>query len=137
MNTLTADLSRTDLQHGHADQLAAAQLLAHADVRIDGDRPWDIRIRHPDTMPRILARGSLGLGDSYMDGWWECEQIDEFIARVLRARLDEKVGGAALCRGPRHRQVTTTVGSHLPRLHAPAEPRPVGDPLSAGRGGLQ
>jgi cyclopropane-fatty-acyl-phospholipid synthase len=94
MNTLTADPTRADLQHGQADQRAAAQLLAHADVRIDGDRPWDIRLRHPDTMPRILARGSLGLGESYMDGWWECERIDEFIARVLRARLDEKVGGA-------------------------------------------
>jgi cyclopropane-fatty-acyl-phospholipid synthase len=94
MNMLTADPTRADLQHGHADQRAAAQLLAHADVRIDGDRPWDIRLRHPDTIPRILAHGSLGLGESYMDGWWECERIDEFIARVLRARLDEKVGGA-------------------------------------------
>jgi cyclopropane-fatty-acyl-phospholipid synthase len=96
MNMLTADPTRADLQHGHADQRAAAQLLAHADVRIDGDRPWDIRLRHPDTIPRILTRGSLGLGESYMDGWWECERIDEFIARVLRARLDEKVGGAGL-----------------------------------------
>jgi cyclopropane-fatty-acyl-phospholipid synthase len=95
MNTLTADPTRADLQHGQAER-AAAQLLAHADVRIDGDRPWDIRLRHPDTIPRILARGSLGLGESYMDGWWECERIDEFIARVLRARLDEKVGGAGL-----------------------------------------
>jgi cyclopropane-fatty-acyl-phospholipid synthase len=78
------------------DQRAAARLLELAGVRIDGDRPWDIRIRHPDTIPRILARGSLGLGESYMDGWWECERIDEFIARVLRARLDEKVGRAGL-----------------------------------------
>jgi cyclopropane-fatty-acyl-phospholipid synthase len=31
-----------------------------------------------------------------MDGWWDCDQIDEFIARVLRARLDEKVGSAGL-----------------------------------------
>jgi cyclopropane-fatty-acyl-phospholipid synthase len=78
------------------DQRAAARLLDLAGVRIDGDRPWDIRIRHADTIPRILARGSLGLGESYMDGWWECERIDEFIARVLRARLDEKVGRAGL-----------------------------------------
>jgi len=78
------------------DQRAAARLLELAGVRIDGDRPWDIRIRHPDTIPRILARGSLGLGESYMDGWWECERLDEFIARVLRVRLDEKVGRAGL-----------------------------------------
>lgn len=96
MNTLTDDPTLADGQQRHADQRAAAQLLAHADVRIDGDRPWDIRLRHPDTLARILARGSLGLGESYMDGWWECEQIDEFIARVLRARLDERVGGAGV-----------------------------------------
>lgn len=96
MNTLTADPSRTDPQPGQSHLDAAAKLLAQADVRIDGDRPWDLRIHHPDTFARILARGSLGLGESYMDGWWDCEQIDEFIARVLRARLDEQVGGAGL-----------------------------------------
>ena len=68
------------------------QLLARADVRIGGHRPWDLQIHHPDTLVRILAQGSLGLGESYVDGWWDCAQIDEFIARVLRARLDEQVG---------------------------------------------
>jgi cyclopropane-fatty-acyl-phospholipid synthase len=96
MNTLTARLSPADSQPGPGRLDAGAKLLAQADVRINGDRPWDLRIHHPDTIPRILARGSLGLGESYMDGWWDCERVDEFIARVLRARLDEKVGGASL-----------------------------------------
>jgi cyclopropane-fatty-acyl-phospholipid synthase len=72
------------------------ELLAKADVRLDGGRPWDLRIHHPDTFDRILARGSLGLGESYMDGWWDCERLDEFIARVLRARLDQEVGRPGL-----------------------------------------
>jgi cyclopropane-fatty-acyl-phospholipid synthase len=96
MTTLTANLSPTDPQQHPGGQDAAAKLLAQADVRINGSRPWDIRVHHPDTVPRILAKGSLGLGESYMDGWWDCEQIDEFIARVLRARLDEKVRSAGL-----------------------------------------
>jgi len=96
MTTLTANLSPTGPQQHPGDHGAAARLLAQADVRIDGDRPWDLRIHHPDTLPRILAKGSLGLGESYMDGWWDCDRIDEFIARVLRARLDEKVGSAGL-----------------------------------------
>lgn len=75
---------------------AMARLLAQADIEIDGERPWDMRIRHPQTAERILARGSLGLGESYMEGWWDCDQVDEFIARVLLARLDEKVGTTAL-----------------------------------------
>jgi cyclopropane-fatty-acyl-phospholipid synthase len=75
---------------------AIAQLLAEADIEVDGERPWDMRIHTPQTADRILARGSLGLGESYMEGWWDCDQVDEFIARVLLARLDEKVGTTAL-----------------------------------------
>lgn len=41
---------------------------------------------------RVLAQGSLGLGESYMDGWWDCERLDEFFFRILRARLDRMVG---------------------------------------------
>jgi cyclopropane-fatty-acyl-phospholipid synthase len=74
--------------------LRACELLATADIRVGGGRPWDIRVDHPDTFDRILTRGSLGLGESYVDGWWDCEQLDEFITRILRARLDEQVGRA-------------------------------------------
>lgn len=75
---------------------ALAALLAEADVGIDGARPWDMVIHHPQTADRILVRGSLGLGESYMDGWWDCEQLDALVARILAARLDEKVGASAL-----------------------------------------
>ena len=75
---------------------AFAELLGEADIRIGGDRPWDISINHPKAAELILARGSLGLGESYMQGWWDCQQLDEFIARLLAARLDERAGGARL-----------------------------------------
>ncbi|PKO55164.1 MAG: cyclopropane-fatty-acyl-phospholipid synthase [Betaproteobacteria bacterium HGW-Betaproteobacteria-21] len=73
-------------------QRIIAELLAEAGITVNGRRSWDMSIHHPDTADRILARGSLGLGESYMDGWWDCGQLDEFIARVLSARLEEKVG---------------------------------------------
>ena len=72
----------------------ASALLATADIRIGGNRPWDMRVHHPATFDRILTRGSLGLGESYMEGWWDCDQVDGLIARILRARLDEQVGRA-------------------------------------------
>ncbi len=74
----------------------ATALLERADVRVGGARDWDIQIHHPQVLQRILAQGSLGLGESYMDGWWDCERVDEFIARVLRARLDRRVGSPGL-----------------------------------------
>lgn len=65
-------------------------LFGEADVLINGTRPWDIAV-HDDRFYRVLlADGSLGMGESYMDGWWDCERIDELIARLLRAGIREK-----------------------------------------------
>ncbi|MEN9903812.1 MAG: hypothetical protein RLZZ555_377 [Pseudomonadota bacterium] len=75
---------------------AFENLLSLADVRVGGHRPWDLQVHHPVTFERVLAQGSLGLGESYMEGWWDCERIDEFICRVLRAGLDRKVRNPAL-----------------------------------------
>lgn len=86
------DVSRADRLWHDAGDLRVRELLASAGILVNGSRPWDLQIHHPDTLARVLSQGSLGLGESYMDGWWDCEQIDEFIFRVLQARLDEQVG---------------------------------------------
>jgi cyclopropane-fatty-acyl-phospholipid synthase len=71
-------------------------LLGEADVRINGDRPWDMQL-HDDRLPaRLLAQGSLGLGESYMDGWWDSASLDGLLFRLLDARLDRRVRGIAL-----------------------------------------
>lgn len=71
-------------------------LLADTDVRINGDRSWDIRVHDERLFSRVLAQGTLGLGEAYMEGWWDCEQIDEMIHKVLRARIDRKVRSRAV-----------------------------------------
>jgi cyclopropane-fatty-acyl-phospholipid synthase len=76
-----------------ASKGAMADLLSLADVRIDGDRPWDVRVHDERLYGRVLSGGSLALGESYMDGWWESDSIDEMTRRVLEADLDEKVKG--------------------------------------------
>ena len=67
------------------------RLLSFADVEIGENRPWDIQVHNEDLYPRILAEGSLGLGESYMDGWWDCESLDEFFSKILSASLDTRV----------------------------------------------
>ena len=67
------------------------RLLSSADVLIDGDRPWDIQVHNEDFCARVLAQGSLGLGESYMDGWWDCQELDELFCRILRAGLDTRL----------------------------------------------
>jgi len=67
------------------------ELLTTAGVQVDGSQPWDIQVHDDRFYNRILRDGSLGLGESYMDGWWDCDSIDAFIDRVLRAKLRKKV----------------------------------------------
>src|SRR2546423_1100366 len=63
-------------------------LLAPADIKLNGNRPWDIRVSNPRTLSRILTGGSLGLGETYMTGWWECDRLDEFFYRIFRAKIN-------------------------------------------------
>ena len=73
-------------------------LLAAADVRIGGDRDWDL-VPHDDRLwVRLLAQGSLGLGESYMEGWWDTRSLDGLLLRLLQARLDERVHGLGALR---------------------------------------
>lgn len=71
----------------------AQHLLDLADVKINGSQAWDIAVHDERFYQRILSQGSLGLGESYMDGWWDCPKLDEFFFHLLRAKLNEKVKG--------------------------------------------
>lgn len=79
-------------------EVALATLLAPADVHLNGDRPWDLRVHDPRFYMRAMRDGSLGVGESYMDGWWSCDALEEMFYRVLRARLDERVGRSRAAR---------------------------------------
>ena len=57
--------------------------LAHSDVKINGTRPWDIQIHNPDAIGQIITRGTLGIGESYMDGMWDCAALDECATRIF------------------------------------------------------
>ena len=70
---------------------AIQNLLELADVTINGENPWDIQVHNPGFYARVLAGGSLALGESYMDGWWDCEALDQFFDRILGAELDKKI----------------------------------------------
>lgn len=67
------------------------KLFEYADIRINGNRDWDIKIHKKEFYKRLLSQGSLGLGESYMDGWWDCKKLDEFFYKVIRTNLDEKI----------------------------------------------
>jgi cyclopropane-fatty-acyl-phospholipid synthase len=67
----------------------AAELLELAGIRIDGDAPTDIRVHDERLYARVFAHGSLGLGEAYMDGWWDADDLPGFFARLLGSHVDE------------------------------------------------
>ncbi|MGP8154645.1 MAG: hypothetical protein ACLQBQ_11015 [Smithella sp.] len=72
------------------------EILAQVGININGSSPWDIKIKDDRTYYQVLQNKSVGLGETYMEGWWECPRIDEFICKILRARLDKKIRGNIL-----------------------------------------
>lgn len=72
----------------HAAKALVTDLLQAADITVNGSRPWDIQVHDERVYRRILGGGSLGVGESYMDGWWSCDALDDFFTRVFQAELE-------------------------------------------------
>lgn len=67
------------------------KLLAQAGIQINGSGPADITIHNEKFYDRVLAQGSLGLGESYMDGWWDVPHLDQFFFKLFRSGVIEQV----------------------------------------------
>jgi len=62
-----------------------------AGININGTNPWDIRVHNSGFYKRAITEAELGVGESYMDGWWDAEQVDEMIFRIVRTNWENKV----------------------------------------------
>lgn len=66
-------------------------LLASAGVGTDGAQPWDMRVHDRRAYKRMLYEGILGFGESYMDGWWDCDRLDDCFYKLINGNLEEEV----------------------------------------------
>ncbi len=69
-----------------------AELFTLAGIEIGGRRSWDLEVNDERFYQRLLSDGALASGESYTDGWWDVEALDELCARVHGANLAAKVG---------------------------------------------
>ena len=51
-----------------------------------GPNPWDPQIRNPALYARIVKGGSLALGESYMDGWWDAITVSKRQLELAQSR---------------------------------------------------
>ncbi|HAJ72741.1 MAG TPA: cyclopropane fatty acyl phospholipid synthase [Methylophilaceae bacterium] len=67
------------------------QLFAHAGIQFNGSHAWDIQVHDNRLYREILTKGSLGFGEAYMKGYWECQHLDDMFYRLLGANLNERI----------------------------------------------
>src|SRR3989344_5823250 len=67
------------------------EALLKADIKINGSRPWDIQVNDERFYKRVFLQGSVGLGGSYVDGWWDCKALDTFFTKALLGGINEKL----------------------------------------------
>ena len=67
------------------------KILKSVDVEINGSRPWDLQIHDDRFYSRVLRGGSLALGESYMDGWWDCKALDQLSDKLLGGQIEKQV----------------------------------------------
>ena len=72
---------------GNKSRQIIEDILRHAGVTIGGSNPWDIQAHNEAVYDRVMRDGILGMGESYMDGWWDSPAMDQLVDRVFRAQL--------------------------------------------------
>jgi len=73
--------------HRHA-QDKVEHVLRTAGVWTKGYRPWDLIVYDSRFYDRVMTQGALGLGESYVEGWWDCADLAQLFCKLLRARVD-------------------------------------------------
>lgn len=68
----------------------AEKALKEIGVTINGDKPYDIKVHDERLWGRIARDQSLGAGEAYMEGWWDCDKLDDLFYRVCRSKMEFK-----------------------------------------------
>ena len=75
------------------------RILGDADIKIGGNREWDIHVLKPELYRRVITQGNLGLGEAYMEGWWDCDRLEEFFCRIIGSNAEDKVSSPVMLIG--------------------------------------
>jgi len=96
LNLPTLEKKRVVFDERLSSHRFVADLLKQADIEINGNRPWDIQLKASGVIDSALSRGNLGLGESYMNGDWDAESLDQFFYRLMRAQLHQRINPTQL-----------------------------------------
>lgn len=67
------------------------EILQTAGITLNGNNPWDMQVHNDRLYGRLLEKGSLSLGEAYLDAWWDCTALDDFFFRLMHAGIETKI----------------------------------------------
>lgn len=70
--------------------------LKKADIVFNGGRSWDVRVNNDRLYSRILSQGTMGIGEAYMEGWWDCDQMDVMFYKAISSGLGSRFSDASI-----------------------------------------
>jgi cyclopropane-fatty-acyl-phospholipid synthase len=72
-----------------------SDLFKEADIRLNGNYPWDITVYNDSFFNRVFSYGTLGFGETYVDGFWESAELDTCITKLLKAKINTRIVGVS------------------------------------------
>jgi len=61
----------------------AHQILAAAGIPLNSSEPWSIHVHNEKIWDRVISQKQLGFAESYMEGWWDCQELDVALTKLL------------------------------------------------------
>ncbi|MEX0587806.1 MAG: cyclopropane fatty acyl phospholipid synthase [Cyanobium sp.] len=115
-------------------QSSIVSYFGKAGIALNGSQPWDPQVHDPDFYDDLIRRGSLALGEGYVQGRWDCDQLDGLFTRLLKQDGNHQaVHGLDAVAGLRHRvqalservlnRQTTLRARQVARRHYDVDPR--------------
>lgn len=59
-----------------------AKVLEKAYIPVNSAIPLSIHVHNEKLWDRVIAQRTLGLAEAYIEGWWDCDRIDQLVERV-------------------------------------------------------
>ena len=92
-----------------------------AGITVQGKNKWDIRIHDERFYNRILLKWSLGFGESFMDGWWDTDALDQLIYKLHMSKIGDKnsnlPGKIEMCKAKLINQQTKIRAQKVAHVH--------------------
>jgi cyclopropane-fatty-acyl-phospholipid synthase len=88
--TASARAHRRDNRRQDLLERIYTRMFSAADIQTHDTRDWDMLVHDQRLYRRLALQGSLGLGESYVEAWWDSPQLDQFFTHLMAAELDRR-----------------------------------------------